>query len=204
VRETQELFTRAIGRHSPLADENVELSVDPLTFRVAFENTGRPGTRFRGTLPNAFTDPVSGRIWVLVGRYDTLTIFHEAVHQYSISQGARQPFRQRFGRFLEEGITEWLTRFHLGPRGGRVPNPPHVDFVEAMVRELGIPPEVISRAYLDGQLGPLEAMIRAGFGNDAGLAGQFVARLNEIGANAQNAAALAEANRLMTSKTPPP
>ena len=47
-------------------------------------------------------------------------------------------------------------------------------------------------------------MIRAGFQGNAALAEQFVARLNEIGGNAQNAAALAEANRLMVSKTPPP
>jgi hypothetical protein len=204
VRETQELFTRALRRHSPLADENVELAVDPLTFRVAYENTGRPGTRFKGKLPRAFTDPASGRIWLLVGQENTVLLFHEAVHQYSMSRGARQPFRERFGRFVEEGVTEWITRMHLTDRGARHAYDRHVGFIETMTKELGVPPETFERAYLDGELGPLEAMIRVGFKGNAALVERFLETARAVDVNVRNTQALADAIQLMVSKGAPP
>jgi hypothetical protein len=199
VQETKEFFTKALRRPSPLSEQNVELSVDRVTYERAWRNAGG-GPR----LPPAFTDQTSGRVWVLVGQDDSLLMFHESIHQLSIRTGARPRFVARFGDFLEEGITEGLTRRHLGPQAMRNSYDRHVRFIEMMESRMGVPMQTVERAYIDGELGALEAAIRAGLNGDRDLAASFMMSLRNIGYEVGDAVAFRDALHIMIVKAPPP
>jgi hypothetical protein len=199
VKETKEFFTRALKRPSPLSEQNVELSVDRVTFERAWRNAGGGPN-----LPPAFTDQTSGRVWVLVGQDDSLLMFHESIHQLSIRTGARPRFTARFGDFLEEGITEGLTRRHLGPAAVRNSYDRHVRFIEMMESRLGVPMQTIERAYIDGELASLEAAIRAGLNGDRDLAASFMMSLRNIGYEVADTTALRDALHIMFAKALPP
>jgi hypothetical protein len=198
IKETRELFEKSVKRGTALSEENVELSVDAATHQQAWRNAG--GT---GAAPAAFVDPTSHRIWVRVNDQDTLTLFHEAIHQRSMAAGARNPFLDRYGTFMEEGITERLTRMHLGPDALSHPYDINVHFLEQMERRMGVTQQALSRAYLDGDRAPLEAAIRAALNNDHMLAASFVQRLRSIGADVADRTALSDALYMMVMKRPP-
>ena len=177
----------------------MELSVDRVSYERAWRNAGGGPN-----LPPAFTDQTSGRVWVLLGQDDSLLMFHESIHQLSIRTGARPRFIARFGDFLEEGITEGLTRRHLGPQAVRNSYDRHVRFIEMMESRMGVPMQTIERAYIDGELGPLEAAIRAGLNGDRDLAASFMMSLRNIGYEVGDTVALRDALHIMFVKAPPP
>ena len=86
-------------------------------------------------------------------RSSLLAMLHESLHWASErSQSAR-----RLGTYWNEGVTEWLARFHLGSPAARQPYDRNVRFVEQLAREIGREPIVLG--YLDGDWGPLEQAI---------------------------------------------
>jgi hypothetical protein len=186
--------------------------VDRRTFVQALRNAGWDG---KGPLPAGFVDPKrietglkmgqpSGRIWILRGADDPQTIFHEAIHSYSIKASARGPFLQRFGSFLEEGITESLTRKHFGAPAGAHGYDRHVAFVKRLSSRLGISEERLTRAYLDGDIEGLTRAIQQGLGGDGALTGAFLGALRNVGTNADNHQALRDAVRIMMTRRMPP
>jgi hypothetical protein len=200
VKEIRTIFRRAINREPTLNLNNLERDVDPLTFREAWKNAGG-----RGAPPAAFVDPKTSRIWVGFGNEDTLLVFHEAVHQYSIANQARELFVNEYGAFLEEGVTESVTRQTLGPRWSSHAYDPAVSMIDQMQSHLGVPQSAVVSAYLDGNRDVLRAAIQTGFGGDGALTGTFLSALRNIGiADATNNAALRDAVYVMIMRQPPP
>ena len=69
---------------------------------------------------------------------------------------------------------------------------------------MGVPMQTIERAYIDGELGPLEAAIRAGLNGDRDLAASFMMSLRNIGYEVGDTVALRDALHIMFVKAPPP
>ncbi len=169
AREIQEFWLRAFRREPIVSPENVEYVSDQLTFEFAYRNAG--GVE---ELPIAFVDPESGRIWINTQAEDFLTLFHETIHQYAISTGGRNRFVRRCGTFMEEGITEWITRRHLGPHPHAHPYDPHVRLIDNMILKGGVTPDAILTAYMDGDLTPMRAQLERRFNGDRLLVDRFL------------------------------
>ena len=95
--------------------------------------------------PAGFYDPVTGAIHVN-RRAGVMTALHEIIHRSS-----RELFplgRQIWGHFLDEGMTEAVVRWKLGPRLFRHAYDPHVRFVEQLASLVG--PDLIERAVVHG------------------------------------------------------
>jgi hypothetical protein len=144
-----------------------------------------------------------GEIYVRQGANVTLVIFHEAVHQLADTNGAPELFRSKFGTFMEEGATERITREHLGPWAGRHTYDRHVRFQEMMQEKLGVTEDMITRAYLDGEVSQLEAAVRRGFDGDSVLTARFLDTLASLDYPVSNPSALAEAISMMYTKQLP-
>jgi hypothetical protein len=164
------------------------LAVDEVTYQQAWRNAG--GT---GAPPPGFTDPGTPGSGFEIGNDNDHLLFHESIQNFSMNTGAREPFLQQFGDFMEEGITEGLTRRHLGPQAARSSYDRHVRFIQVMEERLGVSTTTIERAYLDGHLNWLQAAIRAGFGGDSDLAAGFIMSLRNLNAPNVDAAALRDA-----------
>jgi hypothetical protein len=199
VDEVQQIFRRAIKREPTVSLANLERDVDEVTFAQAYKNAGG-----EGSLPAGFVDPKTNRIWIRIGQEDTLTVFHESVHQYSMVTGSRGPFLNQFGDFLEEGITESVTRDVLGPRWTTHGYDRAVEFINQMESRLGVPRSAVLQAYFDGDLTSLRTAIQAGLGGDIALSGTFMGAVRNIGASGTNTQALRDALYMMIVKRPPP
>ena len=187
---------RVLERPVELAPEKVWLNVDPADFaREWYATGGRP------PVPAGFTH--KGQIWIQRGWDMTRVLFHEAVHQLARTHGAGGPFRERFGTFMEEGITDRLTRTHLGEWGGRHPYDEHVAFQKAMETTLGVTEDQIAAAYLDGDLDDLAAAIKRGFNGDETLTAWFIDALSKVDRGVGNRATLGEVRRMMYTKRLP-
>ena len=172
------------------------LNVDPADFaREWYATGGRP------PVPAGFTH--KGQIWIQRGWDMTRVLFHEAVHQLARTHGAGGPFRERFGTFMEEGITDRLTRTHLGEWGGRHPYDEHVAFQKAMETTLGVTEDQIAAAYLDGDLDDLAAAIKRGFNGDETLTAWFIDALSKVDRGVGNRATLGEVRRMMYTERLP-
>jgi len=178
--------------------EEVEVA-DLVTFGQAYRNAGGVGA-----IPHGFVDPRTGRIWVLMGQDSPQNIFHEAVHSISIKAGARNAFLDEYGSFLEEGITEALTRQHFGLRAAAHPYDPHVAFLDRFLQHTQVSRSTLMRGYLDGELEGLRQAILRTFNGDGALTGSFVGAMRNVGTMADNTAALRDAVYLMIAKRPPP
>jgi hypothetical protein len=218
--DAQKLIADRIKLGLVVDPEEVEI-VDRFTFEKAYENAGWNG---QGDLPAAFTDPTvirigpvgaglepgrkpgqpSGRLWIRQDADDPQNTFHEAIHSISIKASARNQFLQRFGFFLEEGITESLTRKHFGAPAAAHPYDPHVAFVKRLSSRLGISEEHLTRAYLDGDIEVLTRAIWQGLGRNRALADSFLGALRNVGTNVDNRQALSDAVYIMMTGTMPP
>ena len=124
------------------------------------------------------------------------TIVHEMVHQVSIVRGHERAFVDRFGSFLEEGITEHLALKTLGPKAEAKVYAESVRFIREL-EDAGISVELVERAYLDGEIDALESAIRQAFGGDEARTQEFLRRLRAIGRNAENTEAQIEATVML-------
>jgi hypothetical protein len=100
---------------------------------------------------------------------------HEALHAIS----RRNPRGiDVFGRFWEEGMTDWLTQRAVGPYvTGMDPYAPNVRFVEEMAIRLG--DDRLDRAFLRGEPAPLMRALRQRLGGQEA-AEDFVSRLVDL------------------------
>jgi len=158
IDEISTLFERALNRDPGISDANVVLSAEPDQFAATWQaEGGQPGHE-----PDGFV-AADGTVWIRRGANETLTLFHEVVHKRAIDTGSREPFLRQFGSYMEEAVTEWLTRRTLGPHGSyaRHGYDAHVALLEAMNSRLGIDPGQIAQAYLDGDVGGLRETIQA-------------------------------------------
>ena len=197
VTEIREFMVKALRRAVPVHGSNVWMEVDPAEFErqwIASGGTGpAPGGGFAW----------NGEIWVRQGANITLVVFHEAVHQLADTNGAPDLFRTKFGTFMEEGITERITRTHLGPWSTTHAYDAHVDFQVEMLSHLGVTEDQITRAYLDGEVSELEEAIKRGFNGDAAVTAWFIDSLAKVDYRVSNPAALHEATTMMYTKQIP-
>ncbi len=119
------------------------------------------------------------------------------------TNGAPDLFRTKFGTFMEEGITERITRTHLGPWSTTHAYDAHVDFQVEMLSHLGVTEDQITRAYLDGEVSELEEAIKRGFNGDAAVTAWFIDSLAKVDYRVTNPAALHEATTMMYTKQIP-
>lgn len=197
--EVQALLTRAIGDGNAPTPMQVWRAADQATFASEWQAAGgNPGQ-----LPAAFVN-ARGEVWVSAAGEDSVVLFHEAVHQRAILAGAREPFVNRFGSFLEEGITESLARHVMGPHASRHPYDNHVRFLGLMRQHLGVSEPMLRAAYLRGQAGPMEQHILAGVNGDRVAQTFLLAGLRNIGTLGDNQAALADVLYVMVYKRPRP
>jgi hypothetical protein len=170
--ELRELLTRALRRDVPLSELNAELGVDDVTFAAAYREAGGRDPR----LPLGFTDARNGRIWARAsgGPEATLTAFHEAIHQMAFANGDRAGFVHTFGTYLEEAITEHITRETLGPHAARAAYDQNVRMVMLMENYMNIPVETLRAAYLDGRVTELVSAIEGSLGGDARLSDRLI------------------------------
>ena len=85
-----------------------------------------------------------------------MTALHEIIHRSS-----RELFplgRQIWGHFLDEGMTEAVVRWKLGPRLARHAYDPHVAFVETLAGIVG--PDIVERAVVHGDYRALRDAVK--------------------------------------------
>jgi hypothetical protein len=196
IPELREFMVRSLKRAVTIHESNVWMDVEPADFEREWVAAG--GT---GNAPAAFA--WGGEIWIRRGANETLIIFHEAVHQLADTNGDPGLFRQKFGTFIEEGITERITRTNLGPQSSRHSYDRHVLFQERMLEKLGVTEDQITRAYLDGEIAELEAAIKRGFNGDAALTDWFIDALSKVDYSVSTPSKLAEALQIMYTKQIP-
>ena len=195
IAEVQQLLNKAIGDGNAPTPMQTWRAVDPATFAREWAAAGGDPTR----LPGAFADG-HGVVWVSALDEGSLLVFHEAVHQRAALAGSAEPFRERFGSFLEEAVTEGLAREVLGPHSHRHAYDHHVRFIGLMRQHLAVSEPMLRAAYLRGQTGPLDAHIAASLGGDGALRGWLLTTLRHVGTYGENTAALSDVIYVMVSK----
>jgi hypothetical protein len=199
VNQLNELFSRCFKRHLGLTEAHVVVITDVGTWRQEWV-ASRGRLEEADAIP-AFVD-VSGRIFVNGSKPEAFLLrFHEAIHHHARVAGGDR-FKRRYGDFLEEGLTEWLTRLHLGPQAVRTNYDRNVRFLEWIMGR-GVDPEVLERAYLDGDVDAMRAALRSAFGDDRSVVLRFESALREIGREGTNTTSLKEATYIVkTGKVP--
>jgi hypothetical protein len=147
-------------------------------------------------VPAGYRNPNTGHIHISP-QAGLMTAIHEAVHKV-----ARETFpmgRQVLGPFLDEGITEAITRASLGPRAGAHAYDPHVAFVEFLQRRLG--EDVVKNAVLHGDYRSLRDAVKRLLGGSELKTFEFFKRVRSIGSDAkgvvENRQALEEATAML-------
>jgi hypothetical protein len=115
----------------------------------------------------------------------TLTAMHEALHMIGEQSGVNAIL----GRYVEEGLTEWLAR-SLGPEAARRVYDDNVAFVRLLANIVG--EETLRNAYLHRLWAPLRSALRARLGGDADV--EYCYRLlRQVGPEGQNGRFLRDA-----------
>ncbi len=127
----------------------------------------------------AFYDPATGFIHFGPAAQESVTVLHEAVHM--IIDGMAPGMRREIGSFLDEGITEWIARIHMGPRAERMAYEPNVEFVEELAEILG--QETVENVLIHGNLDKLWQGVMRALDNDIDRAAEFFATLRNIAEN---------------------
>lgn len=118
----------------------------------------------------------------------TLTVMHEALHMIGRQSGVNAIL----GRYMEEGLTEWLAR-SLGPEVRRVYER-NVAFVTRLAREVG--EDALRMAYLHRLWEPLRSALRARLGSEAAVQ-RFYSLLRQVGPDGQGGQALNAARNML-------
>ena len=141
-------------------------------FRQNWPNTRVP----RGA---AYRDPVTGHIH-LSPAADLWSLVHETIHK--ISRESLPAGRQLFGAFLDEGITEAVTRDRVGPRPAsrtyRGRYEANVAFVRRLQSGLGV--AVVENAILHGDYRSFRAAVKRAFGGSEQRTFDFLNRVRNI------------------------
>ena len=115
----------------------------------------------------------------------TLTAMHESLHVI----GAQSGVDAILGRYVEEGLTEWLAR-SLGPEAARRVYDDNVAFVRLLANIVG--ENTLRDAYLHRLWAPLRSALRARLGGDADVE-YFYRLLRRVGPEGQDGRFLRDA-----------
>lgn len=143
---------------------------------------------FRKKWPNmepptgGYHDPNTGHIFVSP-HGDLLTTIHESIHK--IAYETFPMGRALLGDFLDEGITEWLTRSRLGPQLGFHGYDLHVRFVDLLERTVGA--TAIENAMLHGSYRSLREAVKAFFKGSEEATYEFFSTVRRIGSDSAGA-----------------
>jgi transposase len=140
-----------------------------------------PRARFPDPIPGGgYLNPNTGQLHVSP-RGDLLTSIHEAIHL--VANDINPLGRQLLGDFLDEGITEAITRARLGPLAGRHGYDAHVTFVRLLQAKVGR--DVVENAVLHGAYRPLRDAVRRALGGSEARTHEFFSLLRRIGSSTE-------------------
>jgi hypothetical protein len=111
---------------------------------------------------------------------------------------------QECGQFLEEAITEWLTRHHLGSQLTRHGYDDHVRLVTIMTLANPRLTRALERAYLDGDIRSFRNVLRQFFQGDGELTNIFLERAKNIGQELSDRDAYDDVIHLLQHRSEPP
>jgi hypothetical protein len=128
----------------------------------------------------------------------TLTVMHESLHMIGRQSGVDT----LLGRYVEEGLTEWMAREAFGPEAGRFIYDDNVAFVRTLAREVG--DDVLKGAYLHGSWGPLRTALAARLGGKQANVQHFYELLRRVGPNGERGTNLGDALDMLFPKSASP
>lgn len=145
-------------------------------YAAEFRRAYPPPARIPG---GGYLNPTTGHLHVSP-RGNLLTAIHEAIHQ--VANDTFPMGRQLLGDFLDEGITEAITRARLGPMGGRHGYDAHVTFVRLLEARVGR--STVENAVLHGAYRQLRDAVRRALGGSEVSTHEFFTALRQIGSDA--------------------
>jgi hypothetical protein len=180
-----ELFTRAYKRPGPPAGSITVHATDE-EFAEAARLAGSPDWD-TGRLMGFFNRRTG--ILHLPPGSSVNTVIHESLHLVAQNNGVREIM----GRFLDEGMTEWLARAEFGPNA-ELSYEANVTFTEMLAGRVGA--DTLRNAYLHGQWGPLRRALVHLLGSEEQVQ-HWYGLVRGLGAEDAGGAALDEAARML-------
>ena len=156
--------------------------------------------RFPGRRPplGGYFDPNVGDLHVSP-RGNLLTVLHEAIHKVA---GETSPLaKQLLGQYLNEGITEEITRSRLGPRAGTHGYDRNVAIVEILQDRLGV--SVVENAILHGDYRGFREAVRGRLGGSEAETLEFMRLMQSVGPTSHDSPALKTALDMLDGRAEP-
>jgi hypothetical protein len=185
--------------------ETLKRPVRPMQGRAFFHEDMRSywkeySRRFPGELPpdGGFFDPNTGELHV-APRPSGRTVLHEAIHK--VAEETSPLAKQGLGEYLNEGITEEITRSRLGSPAGAQGYDRNVAFVQALQDRLGV--AVVHNAILHGDLGAFRRAVRARLGGSEAATLEFMKLVSSVGATDHDSPNLRAAIDLLDGRATP-
>jgi hypothetical protein len=156
--------------------------------------------RFPGeTAPSGgYFDPNTGELHVAPNASGR-TVLHEAIHK--VAEETSPLAKQALGEYLNEGITEEITRSRLGSPAGTQGYDRNVAFVEALQDRLGV--AVVQNAILHGDLGSFRRAVTARLSGSKAATLEFMRLVRSVGAADHDSPNLRAALELLDSHSTP-
>jgi hypothetical protein len=183
-----ELFTRAYKRPGPVTG-SITFHKTEAEFTEAARLAGSRNWD-TGRLMG-FHDPKTGILHLPPGA-SLNTVIHESLHLAAQNNGVRQIM----GRFLNEGMTEWLVRAEFGANAEITGYEANVTFTEMLAGRVG--PDTLRNAYLHGQWGPLRRALVHLLGSEEQVQ-HWYGLMRGLGPEGPGGAALDEAARMIVA-----
>jgi hypothetical protein len=123
-----------------------------------------------------YFDPNTGQLHVAPNPSQR-TVLHEAIHK--VAEESAPLAKQLLGEYLNEGITEEITRSRLGAPAGTQGYDRNVAFVEVLQDRLGV--AVVENAILHGNYRAFREAVRAQLGGSEAKTLEFMRLVNSVG-----------------------
>ncbi len=149
----------------------------------------------KGSVPKGWFDPLTKLI-----HFPPEAVVHTKVHETLHWYGAKNRVGMNLGSFINEGLTDWLTRNKLGERAGKHVYDVHVRFVRELAGNVGEEP--LMMAFLHGRWDYFHRAInkQAGSLHNAQQAFELLRDITSDGKGIKN---LAGVRSLLRMKKPP-
>jgi hypothetical protein len=154
-----------------------------------------PGKKAPG---GGYFDPKTGELHVSP-RGNLLTVLHEAIHK--VAEETSPLAKQLLGQYLNEGITEEITRDRFGPRAGSHAYDRNVAFVELLQDRLGV--DVVENAILHGDYRAFRETVRTRLGGSEVETLEFMRLVGSVGPQSHDSPALRAAIDLLDGHLEP-
>jgi hypothetical protein len=194
--DLQELAARLLRRPVPDLATKVKVYATLDEFKDALRVVGEAG----GAVPTAFYDESTGVIH-LGPQAGLVTALHEVVHKVAREMLPHRGFL--FGEFLEEGITEAITRAAAGPRAGHHGYDLNVLFVDRLATALGST-DVVLNALLHGEYPAFRSAIKRALGGSEAATFEWFTKVRSVAGlpDAAGRRALTEAMEMLEGARP--